>query len=84
MTIIGYQITLHKSLVMPVLFAGVPRRFAILNGTFCAALVLGLHAWYVLPICLLVHIVAVYVTKRDPYFFDVLNRHLAKKSFYGI
>lgn len=80
----GYRIRLHNALVMPIMLAGVPRRFAILNGTLCAALVLGLHAFYLLPVGIIIHIVAVFMAKQDPYFFDVIMRHIRKKKFYGL
>jgi len=79
----GYRIKIHDSLTMPILFAGVPRRFAILNGTLCAALVLGLHAFYLLPLFVLIHIVVAIFAKKDPYFFDVILSHIRQKKFYG-
>jgi type IV secretion system protein VirB3 len=61
---------------------GVPRRFAILNWTICAALVLGLHIFYILPFSLIIHAAAVFFAKRDPHFFDVFIRHLRHKKYY--
>ena len=78
----GYRIKLHNSLVSPVMLMGVPRRFAILNWTICAALLLGLHILYILPISLIIHIAAVFFAKRDPHFFDVFIRHLKHKKYY--
>ena len=78
----GLRIKLHSSLITPLLLGGTPRKFAILNWTICAALVLGLHAFYTLPLFIVLHIVAVFLTKRDPYFFDVLLRHLKQKRYY--
>ena len=80
----GYNIKLHNALVTPIMLAGVPRQFAILNGTICAAFVLGLRAIYILPICVVIHLIAMVLAKKDPYFFDVIIRHLRKKKFYGI
>jgi type IV secretion system protein VirB3 len=80
----GFRIKLHHALIEPILFAGVPRRFAILNGTICAALVLGLHAIYILPISVIIHIAAMVATRKDPYFFDVALRHLRQKRFYDV
>ncbi len=80
----GYNIKLHNSLVTPIMLAGAPRRFAILNGTICAAFVLGMQAYYILPIFVLTHLVAVVLAKKDPYFFDVISRSIKKKKFYGI
>jgi type IV secretion system protein VirB3 len=78
----GYRIKLHSSLVSPIMLMGVPRRFAILNWTICAALILGLHILYILPVSIMIHICAVFFAKRDPYFFDVLMRHLQQKRYY--
>ena len=78
----GYRLKIHNSLITPILFAGVPRRLAILNGTICAALVLGLHAFYMLPIFVLIHLLAALLTKKDPYFFDVVMKHIRQKRFY--
>ena len=59
---------------------GVPRNIAISNWTICAALVLGMHIFYILPISIIVHIVAVFFAKRYPQFFDVFIRRLRQKS----
>jgi type IV secretion system protein TrbD len=80
----GYRIRLHNSLTTPLLLAGAPRQFTILNGTLCAALVLGLHAIYMLPVFIILHLVAVLLTKKDPYFFEVMLRHLKQKKFYMV
>jgi type IV secretion system protein TrbD len=80
----GFRIRLHNSLVTPILLAGVPREFAILNWTMCAALVLGLHALYLLPFFIIFHLVAFFFAKRDPYFFAVVLRHIRQKKYYTI
>lgn len=80
----GYQVPIHNSLTTPILLAGVPRRFAILNGTLAAALVLGLHSWLGIPICLVLQFIGVFLTKRDPYFFEIIRRHVKQKNFYGV
>jgi len=80
----GYHITIHQSLNQQMLLVGVPRNFAMLNGTIAAAIVLGMHSLWGIPICLLLHVVAMLLTKRDPYFFEVMRRHIKQKSYYGI
>ena len=40
----GYEVVLHRSLTEPILLAGAPRSFAILNGTLAASIGLGLAA----------------------------------------
>lgn len=80
----GYRIVLHNSLSKPMLLSGVPRRFALLNGTMCAALVLGLHIFYILPLFVFLHLLMVVLTSKDPYFFEILVRCLKYKKYYKV
>ena len=41
----GFEVALHRALTEPILLAGAPRSFAILNGTLAAAIGLGLRLW---------------------------------------
>ena len=84
MKVPGSIITLHKSLTSPILLAGAPRDIALLNGTVCAAITLGLQSFYVLPLCIGIHIISVVAAKKDPYFFQVILRHLRKKKYYDV
>lgn len=80
----GYRIKLHSSLTTPIMLGGVPRKFSILNWTVCAALVLGLHAIYLLPLFIAFYVVAAFFAKKDPFFFEVILRHLRQKRFYRV
>jgi type IV secretion system protein TrbD len=68
----GFEVTLHRSLIEPMLLAGLPRTVALVLWTAVGALVLGLHQVWVLPVGLVLHAAAATVTKADPHFFDVL------------
>jgi type IV secretion system protein VirB3 len=77
----GYEVLMHRSLTEPVLIAGAPRSFAILNGTLSAAVGLGLRLWIAgLVLWLTGHAVAVWVTRKDPAFLTVLSRHARHKG----
>ena len=77
----GFEVPLHRSLTEPVLLAGAPRSFAILNGTLAAAIGLGLRLWIAgLLIWLAGHALAVWVTRRDSEFLTVLSRHARHRS----
>ena len=77
----GYEVLMHRSLTEPVLIAGAPRSFAILNGTLSAAVGLGLRLWIAgLVLWLVGHAVAVWVTRKDPAFLTVLSRHARHKG----
>lgn len=80
----GYRIRLHSSLTTPIMFGGTPRKFSILNWTICAAVVLGLQAYYLLPLFIVLHVVAAFFAKKDPLFFEVILRHLRQKRFYRV
>ena len=77
----GYEVALHRALTEPILLAGAPRSFAILNGTLAASIGLGLRLWIAgLLIWLAAHAVAVWVTRKDPAFLIVLSRHARHKG----
>ena len=80
----GYVAPLRTSLTRPILMAGVPRGFAILNATVCAAIsfglqqpIIGLPVWIVLQGC------AAWAAARDPWFLETWPRHLAKPSYFA-
>jgi type IV secretion system protein VirB3 len=77
----GFEVALHRSLTEPILLAGAPRSFAILNGTLAASVGLGLRLWLAgLAIWLAGHAMAVWVTRKDPVFLTVLSRHARHKG----
>jgi type IV secretion system protein VirB3 len=78
----GFEVPLHRALTEPILLAGAPRAIAIVNGTIAAALGLGLRMWIAgLLFWIIGHSVAVFATKRDPDFAQVLARHMRQKGW---
>ena len=77
----GYEVALHRALTEPILIAGAPRSFAILNGTLAAAIGVGLRLWIAGALIWLIgHALAVWVTRKDPAFLTVLSRHARHKG----
>jgi len=77
----GFEAPVHRALVEPILLGGAPRSVAILNGTLAAALGLGLRLWIAGALFWLIgHLAAVWAAKRDPFFVDVVRRHLRYPS----
>ena len=75
------EVVLHRALTEPILLAGAPRGFAILNGTLAASIGLGLRLWIAGGLIWLAgHAVAVWVTRKDPAFLTVLSRHARHKG----
>lgn len=81
----GFMVPVHRALTEPILLGGAPRAVAILNGTLAAALGLGLRLWIAgLLLGILGQAAAVWATKRDPLFVDVVRRHLRIASHLGV
>lgn len=73
---------IHRSLTQSILVGGAPREFTILNLVIGGAITFGLKTLLVVPVFLLLHVVAVALTKRDPDFFATLRAHLNHKHYY--
>lgn len=79
----GFEVGFHNSLSEPITIGGVPRAIAILNGTATAIITLGLQLpWLGLPLGAGVHGLCYVLTKRDPYVFENLRRHLRHKPHF--
>jgi type IV secretion system protein TrbD len=77
----GFEAPVHRALTEPILLAGAPRAVAIVNGTLAAAVGLGLRLWIAgVVLWMIGHAAAVWAAKRDPYFVDVVRRHLRYPS----
>lgn len=76
----GFEIPLHRSLTEPILLAGAPRTVTIINGTLAASIGLGLRLWLAgILLWFVFHMIAVWATRKDPAFVDVLSRHIRHK-----
>ena len=73
----GFTAPVHRALTEPILLAGAPRAVAIANGTLAAALGLGLRLWLAgLVVGAIGHACAAWAARRDPWFVEVVRRHL--------
>jgi type IV secretion system protein VirB3 len=68
----GFEVPLHRSIVEPMLLAGLPRTVALVLWTVVAAFAFGLHQIWVLPIGIAMHLAAAAATKADPHFFEIV------------
>lgn len=84
-TIDGFEIPLHRSLTEPILLGGAPRSVAIVNGTFAAAIGIGLQVWLVgIMVGVVGHVLAIWGAKLDPQFMDVFARHVKYRSHLDV
>ncbi|WP_136661363.1 VirB3 family type IV secretion system protein [Nitratireductor sp. XY-223] len=81
----GFEVPLHRSLTEPILLAGAPRTITIINGTIAASVGLGLRLWLAgLALWFVAHMAAIWATRKDPAFMDVLARHMRHRSHLGM
>lgn len=79
----GFLAPVHRALTDPILLGGAPRAVAIANGTLAAAISLGLRLWLIgVGLWLIGHLAAVWATKRDTQFVDVVRRHLRYPAYF--
>ena len=77
----GFDVPLHRSLTEPILLAGAPRTVTIVNGTLAASIGLGLRLWLAgIALWFILHLIAVWATRKDPLFIEVLMRHIRHKT----
>jgi type IV secretory pathway TrbD component len=82
--IAGFYAPVHRALTEPLLLGGAPRALVIINGPLAAAVGLGLRLWLAgVAIWLVGHLAAVWATRRDPAFIDVVRRHLRYPAHLG-
>jgi len=72
----GFSAPVHASLVAPILVVGLPRSIAFLYWTVVAALIIGMHQLWLLPLALLGHWGLVRLTRFDPHFLAVIRAGL--------
>jgi type IV secretory pathway TrbD component len=78
----NFEIPIHASLTQVIMIGGVPREIAILNGTLTAALVLGLHSFWGIPVGIILHGFAVRLSNKDAQFLEVFRRQIRQRGYY--
>jgi type IV secretion system protein VirB3 len=68
----GLEVPLHRSLVEPMLLAGLPRTVALVLWTSVGAFAFGLHQIWTLPLGIVLHLGAAAATRADPYVLDIV------------
>jgi type IV secretory pathway TrbD component len=69
----GLEVPLHRSLVEPMLLAGLPRTVALVLWTSVGAFAFGLHQVWTLPVGVVVHLAAAAATRADPHALEILG-----------
>ena len=75
------KLAINKGLTDRVMMGGLPRNIMILGGTVAAALILGLQNLWLSLVALPVYIALQLLYRKDPYFLEILLRHINDDDF---
>ena len=75
------RLAINRGLTERVMMAGLPRNITILGGTLAAALVLGLQNIWLGLIFVPAYTALRFLYKKDPYFLEILVRHVNDDDF---
>lgn len=81
-TPVGFHLPLFRSLTEQALLAGAPASVMVFNVAAAAIFILTFHFFYVIPLHIVIHIVAVYLSRIDAQFFECLARYVKQKHYY--
>lgn len=68
----------------PILWLGVPREWCIAEMLALMYLCWYAHYWLVAPILVMLHVIAVWWTRKDPDFVAVIMEHLRLTGYYEV
>jgi type IV secretion system protein VirB3 len=72
----GFRVPIRQSLSEPMLIAGVPRLYMIVNFLLGWIMIVNLRLWHWFWVPIVIHLVGAYiVTKTDPDIFKILRRY---------
>lgn len=78
----GFEVPIRRALTEKLFWCGVPRELFLLNALSAAFIVMILHFLYYLPIPIIAHFIFVYLTKKDPFIFDIFTRYQKTSKYY--
>jgi type IV secretory pathway TrbD component len=79
---LGFRLPLYRSLTEQILIVGAPKSVIVVNSMVMAIFILSLHFFWIIPLNLLIHFGAIYLTKQDDQFFDCLLKYIRNKNYY--
>lgn len=80
---VGFRLPLYRSLTEEILLAGAPKGMIVLNVSLMAFFIMTMHFLWIIPLNIVIHIGAVFLTKQDDRFFDCLRIYIGQKNYYG-
>jgi type IV secretory pathway TrbD component len=81
----GYEVPLHQVLTEPVMTAGVPRIFCIMNMAVGFSISVNFkEPWVGVPLAVGLHFIVYQIHLADPFFLTIFNRFRRIKHFLDV
>lgn len=78
-----YDLPFYRAMSEQVLTFGVPRGVILANVMLAIIFIFDFHFFYIIPICIALHILCTYVCKSDQQFFSCLRNYISKRNYYS-
>jgi type IV secretion system protein TrbD len=79
---LGFRLPLYRSLTEQILIVGAPKSVIVVNGMVMAIFILSLHSFWIIPLNIIIHFGAIFLTKLDDQIFDCLLKYIRNKNYY--
>lgn len=76
------NVPIYQALSRRILIGYVPRKIAILFWTVSAALILGLHSFYLTPLLAVVFAALILIYRHDSFFLEIIVRNIRQPDYY--
>jgi type IV secretion system protein TrbD len=75
----GLEVPVHRSLVEPILIAGIPRSVALVLWVTTGAIGLGLQQLWILAVAIPLHALLAAISKPDPYALEIFFKEIFRQ-----
>lgn len=78
------EVTVHQSILEPVLFLRAPQQPSQLNLFLAIAMLVQFWAWKWLPIALGIHLLLMWIARIEPLLIEMVRRASRWHRYYGV
>lgn len=80
----NFRLPIFRAVTEKKLTMGIPSNLLYFNFTIAYMFIFNLRTPWILPLNIILHLLMMSATKKDPMFFDCLQRHINNKKYYGV
>ncbi|WP_315374405.1 VirB3 family type IV secretion system protein [uncultured Selenomonas sp.] len=77
-----FSLPLYRALTEQILMLGAPPQMIVFNAIIFCIFVFSFHFFWIIPLNVAIHVLIIYVTKKDPQAFECLVAYLHQRKSY--